>query len=80
MEENETKPESEPIKEVVIPDNAFISAFDLKKATKITMFEKICLWFIKPKTQVDQIEKITMQYKIFRGRIYILKECYPAKY
>ena len=26
-------------------------AFDLKKATKITMFEKICLWFIKPKIQ-----------------------------
>ena len=42
------------------------------KATKITMFEKFCLWFINPKYQVDEIENNTLKYKIFRGKMYVL--------
>jgi hypothetical protein len=53
-------------------DSKFYYAFDLKKATKITMFEKICLLFLKPKIQVDELENNTLVYKIFRGKMYII--------
>ena len=55
-----------------VSGSAFFTQFDLKKATKMTIFEKICLWFIKPKIQVDEIENNTLVYKIFRGKVYII--------
>lgn len=56
----------------VVGGSAFFSVKDLQKATKITAFEKVCLWFIKPKYQVDKIEGHTLKYKVFRKRIYVL--------
>ena len=60
--------------------SAFFSAFDLKKATKITLFEKFCLAFIKKKYQVNEMENNTFVYKVFRGKIYILNHfMHPPK-
>ena len=50
----------------------FFSAFDFKKVTKITLFEKFCLWFVKAKYQIDEVENYTLIYKIFRGKMYVL--------
>jgi len=64
----------------LVSGSAFFSAFDLKKATKITLFEKFCLAFIKKKYQVDEVENNTLVYKIFRGKIYILNHfMHPPK-
>ena len=50
----------------------FFSAFDLKKATKTTLFERFLLWFVKPKYEVDHLENHTLKYKVLNGKIYIL--------
>lgn len=55
-----------------ITGSNFFSDSDLKKATKITLFEKMCLWFIKPKYAVSKIENHTLKYKMFRGKMYII--------
>lgn len=67
--------------EPIISRGAFFSAFNLKKATKMTFFEKIFLFFIKPKFEVDEVQRTTLKYKIFRGKIYILDHFInPPKY
>lgn len=59
-----------------IEDNLFFSKRMLKKATKISFFEKFCLWFIKPKYIVNKIEGNTLVFKDFRGKRYILNHFY----
>jgi len=44
------------------------------KATKISMFEKICLLFVKAKFQVDPYEQITIVYKVFNKRLFIINQ------
>lgn len=50
----------------------FFSAFDLKKLTKITPLEKLCLAFIKKKYEFDEVENTVLVYKVFKGKVYIL--------
>lgn len=54
-------------------DTPFFLIKQLQKATKTTLFEKICLHFIKPKYKVDKKEGTTLKYKIFRKKIYVLE-------
>lgn len=56
----------------LVSGGAIFSVSDLKKATKLTLFEKICLCFVKPKYQIDEVENHTLKYKIFRGKMYVL--------
>jgi hypothetical protein len=56
----------------IVSGGAIFSVSDLKKATKLTMFEKICLWFVSPKYQVDEFKNSTLKYKTFRGKMYVL--------
>jgi hypothetical protein len=55
-----------------VSNRAIFSAYDLAKATKLTLLEKIALRFIKRKYFVDKIESSTIVYKMWRGKTYIL--------
>jgi hypothetical protein len=55
-----------------VSNRAIFSAYDLEKATKLTLLEKIVLPFIKRKYFVDDIECSMIVYKMWRGKIYIL--------
>ena len=55
-----------------IESNLIFTRQMLEKATKISFFEKICLWFIKPKSIVNRTEGHTLIYKDFRGKRFIL--------
>lgn len=50
----------------------------LRTATKLTWFEKFCLFFIKPVIQVDEVERIRTVYKTFRGKLYIIDQSFLA--
>lgn len=58
---------------VPVSNRALFSAYDLAKATKLTLIEKIVLFFIKRKYFTDNIESSTIEYKVWRGKTYILK-------
>lgn len=68
MENNKVRDFCKPI----VGGDRFVTYADLKKATKINLFEKFCLWFIKPTYEVNVNEGSTLVYKIFRGKTYIL--------
>jgi hypothetical protein len=51
---------------------SFYYRFSLKKATKITLFEKFCLWFIQPQYTHDDPWGTILVWKKFRGKTYIL--------
>ncbi len=55
-----------------VSNRAIFSAYDLAKATKLTLLEKIILLFIKRKYFVDKVESSTIVYKMWRGKTYIL--------
>ena len=55
-----------------ISNRAIFSAYDLAKATRLTLLEKIVLPFIKRKHFVDKIESSTIVYKMWKGKMYIL--------
>lgn len=44
-----------------------------KLNTKISFFEKICLFFIKPKFMKGEPGYLDLKYKEFNNKIYILK-------
>ena len=50
----------------------FFTISDLKQATKLTSFERFCLWFIKEQYEVNDIEGHTLLYKEFRSKTYII--------
>ena len=56
-----------------ISNRAIFSAYDLAKATRLTLLEKIVLPFIKRKHFVDKIESSTIVYKMWKGKMYILE-------
>jgi len=53
-------------------NNRVFSEHFLQKATKLTLVEKIVLKFIKKRYYKDKIELITIVYKKWRGKTYIL--------
>jgi len=66
MKNSEVRQNHQPI------NNRLFSITDLEKVTGINWFEKICLWFVKPKYKTNDIEGNTLKYKIFRGKMYVL--------
>lgn len=44
------------------------------KNQKLTIRERFMLWFIRPKISVDPASGSWLAYKVWRGRVYILKE------
>lgn len=56
--------------------------FKFSKAKRIikymTLYETICLWFIKPKYSIDYNANCMVKYKIFKGNMYIIDEQFNA--
>lgn len=50
-----------------------VLAFPELKVKKINWLEKICLWFSQTYIIIDEY-KVAHHYKIFRGRLYLVKE------
>ena len=55
-----------------VSNRAIFSAYDLAKATRLTLLEKIVLPFLKSQHFVDKFESSTIVYKMWKGKMYIL--------
>lgn len=52
----------------------FFSQEVLKRATKLTWFEKVALKFIKPTYVKDDFECTVTVFKTFRGKLYLINQ------
>lgn len=50
----------------------------VEENAKMTRWESFCLWFVKKETFIDTKEGITLTYKTFRDKTYLIKhEIHP---
>ena len=64
-----------------IVSNRVFSDHFLQKATKLTLIEKIVLKFKKKLFFIDELELITIVYKKWRGKTYIINSYHnPPKH
>jgi hypothetical protein len=56
--------------------------FKFSKAKRIiiylTLYETVCLWFIKPKYYIDFNSNCKIKYKILKDKMYIIDEQFNA--
>lgn len=48
--------------------------YEVNYKFKITLFERLCLLFIRSHYSTDDVMGTTIQYKIFKGKLYFIKE------
>ena len=70
-EQNNNNPQNQQLNIAGVGNRVFYDHF-LQKATKLTFIEKIVLKFKKKLYYRDELELITIVYKKWRGKTYIL--------